>query len=464
MIQDELHKNAAGATGLGFGMLRVDPATAEHREALRDALVLGVDLFDLGDFRANPERFNAKADLFRGLVAEYAKRPVLAIVRGNLGSAATFRAPEGFGERVRWIYLVADPEFALGALEWDSARLYSLLAEELDTLEALARSGAIAAYGVGSAALTYAKSRPEALALEPLVLGRENVDWESAESAALNLRPENRRHFGWIEFPFNLYESEAATEENQVVGARNETLLRAARALGVRTIARRPFDAITEQGLRRIVAYPDHHRLDLYEAVRLTLETALAAEIEFLAKRNHARTVAGASAADLDPLWAHRLRDQLRHVVDPEQWKEIVRRRIVPDLEEVLARNSGEDVDPTVRTRYRDALEALLLSVKLFCEKNAAERNERLRAKLVEASPMLARKRRPADRDPALLALRIYRSVPELDYVLIGMRTPKYVRQVVESVAASPGDEPLPVTEIYETLIAAHTELEKGSP
>ena len=109
-------------------------------------------------------------------------------------------------------------------------------------------------------------------------------------------------------------------------------------------------------------------------------------------------------------------------------------------------------------------MEALLLSVKLFCEKNAAERNERLRAKIVEAAPTLGRKRRATDRDPGLLALRIYRSIPELDYVLIGMRSPKYVRQTIDSVRAAPAGEHLPAEEIYEALIAAHTELHTELP
>ena len=38
--------------------------------------------------------------------------------------------------------------------------------------------------------------------------GTEKFDWESADGA----RPAHRRHFGWIEFPLNLVESEAITE------------------------------------------------------------------------------------------------------------------------------------------------------------------------------------------------------------------------------------------------------------
>lgn len=458
-MRDE--KDNSAALRLGFGMLRVHPEDPRHREALRDALLAGVDLFDLGHFEGEspeaPLRFAAKTRLLQGLVAEYAPSPVRAIVRGSLGAVERFARPSPAEAKIEWIYLVADPEFALPSLEWDSARLYAGLAREFDALEARCRSGELAAYGVGSAALTYPKENPDALALEPLLGDPEPESSVFDSSAPGSARSANRRFFEWVEFPLNLFESQAATEETQTVGPRNGTLLDAAAAWGLRTIARRPLDAITEDGLRRLVAYPDHHRLDLHEAVRLTLETALAAEGEFLAKKNHARIQGGATPSDLDPLWAHRLRDQLKHVSDPEQWKEILRRRIEPDLRAIRSENASEG------QRYSDAMDALLLAVRLWCEKHAAERNERLRAKIIEASPTLGRKRLAEDRDLALLALRIYRSIPGLDYVLLGMRSPPYVQSFTAAQASASLDGILPREELRATLIAAHAALQKGS-
>lgn len=435
-----------GTPRLGFGMLRIDPENPEHRAALREALVRGVDLFDLGDFAVRAEAFTAKETLLRALVAEYAPGPVRVLVRGNLGAADRFLPLDE--AKIEWIYLVADPEFALPTLEWDHSRLYTLLAHELDTLESLVASGEISGYGVASAALTYAKENPEALALEPL-LGSSS-EWSSAPT-----RPANRRGFGWIEFPFNLYESEAETEETQVVGARTETLFAAARRWGLRTVARRPLDAITGEGLRRLVNYPDHHRLDLHEAVRLTLETALAAEEDL-----------SAAGTGIETHWAHRLRDQLKHVNDPEQWKEILRRKIDPDLKSIAERLERSGVPSSssgTSESYLDAMKALTLAVRLFSEKTAAERNERLRCRVVEASPTLSRKRRAEDRDLALIAFRIYRSIPDLSYVLVGMRSPKYVQSFTAAQAASAADELLPRDELRSALIAAHTALQKDS-
>lgn len=453
-------------------MLRLDPERAEHREALRDALVAGVDLFDLGDFEAragvsSSAGFSEKARLIGALVAEYAAVPVKVLVRGSLGSAerfggrfqdlvpgATARDP-----RIEWHYLVADPEFALRDLEWDHARLYTLLHRELDTLEELAARGVLAGYGVASAAFTYAKESPDALAIAPLFQGRSDDPSLELPDAPPARRPANRRRFRWIEFPFNLVESGAAWENAQSVGTETTTCLRAARAFGLTTVARRPFDAITADGLRRLAAYPDHHRVDLDEAVRRSLEVAIAEESETLVRANHERSRSGAASETLAPLWAHRLRDQLKHVTDPEQWREILRRRIDPDLRELAA----SPTPPTVR--YFDAMAALTLSVKLWCEKAAAERGERLRAKLVEAAPTLARHRRPEDRDPGLLALRIYRSIPGLDYVLVGMRSPNYVRSITaarsaENAARVPALGPEELTSVWT---AAHDFFAKGT-
>lgn len=437
-------------------MLRIDPERGEHREALRDALLRGVDLFDLGDF-ANAG-FAAKAELLRGLIAEHANRRTRIIVRANLGAASRLAYTlEGIQDpEIEWIALVADPEFALPTLEWDHAELYTLLAHELDTLENSAAQGLISAYGVASAGLTYPKENPEALALEPMILGREAFAWDP--NAAAGLRAANRRHFGWIEFPLNLCESGAATEPNQAIGAGHGTLLEAAATWKLVTVARRPFDAFTEMGLRRLVAYPDHHKLDLDEAVKRTLETAIAAEraVEPTRFENAVPPIA---------LWAHRLHDQLRHVSDPEQWKEVLRRRIDPDL---LRLEASPEPTPAL-DHYLDAMEALLLSVRLWLEKAAAERNERLRCRIVEAVPALGRRRLPTDRDLALLALRIYRSVPGLGAILVGMRSPRYVAALADAEAGFTDDDRLPPEELDGAWAAVHAVFheslpEKGNP
>jgi hypothetical protein len=436
---------------IGFGMLRIDTDHPEHREALVSALVRGVELFDLGEFEGETSTFGAKADLLLGLARDMRVPELTLLVRGALGSADRFTPRESTRNlTLNWVYLISDPEFALPDYGWDHARLYKKLAAELDLLENRAIEGGLAGYGVGSAAFTYAKEDPEALALEPLLVDDDGK------------RSERRRHFKWVEFPLNLFESEAATEINQVYGNEAGTLITVAKKWDLTTVARRPLDAMTEAGLLRLVAYPDHHRLDLNLAVSRTLEAVLKTEGEFLAKPNHAKTLAGEDASTLSPLWANRLRDQLKHVTDPEQWKEILRRKIEPDLKALKAEYSGENASEVSRA-YFDGMDALLLAVRLWCEKNAAERNERIRARIVEAVPYLQEKRRLEDRNLAVLALRIYRSIPGLDFILVGMRIPKYVQALASKPVGLALDDILPPDALDAALITGHTTLREQS-
>src|SRR5690606_33202390 len=110
--------------------------------------------------------------------------------------------------------------------------------------------------------------------------------------------------------------------------------------------------------------------------------------------------------------WAHRLRRQLVQVRDPEQWKQILQRRIEPELAAIRG----------VSERYDATMDALLLAVGMWFEKRAAERNERIRSKIVEAAPALR-----MDRSLAKTAIRIYRSIRGLNCVFVGMRSPHHV-------------------------------------
>jgi hypothetical protein len=107
-------------------------------------------------------------------------------------------------------------------------------------------------------------------------------------------------------------------------------------------------------------------------------------------------------------------------------------------------------------------MNALILSVKLWCEKSAAEKNERLRCEIVEAAPTLGKKRRPEERDLTVMTFRIFRSILGLDYVLVGMRSPRYVHSLTNTLANQDATDLLPKDELDSALIAAHTALEKG--
>lgn len=386
------------ACSAGFGLLRMDPSQPRHEQALIAALHAGIKIFDLGSI-SSPETLGKKVWLER-LIRESGKKTEFRfLIRGGIGkSAALPPLLENAPESISWTYFI----------EGDHGVSYETFRDEMNVVQKL---WSIDSVGISSARFTYPKEDPEFLNLE-VFLGQISA----------------------IEFPLNLYESAAFQLVNQSHGDETVTLLEAAAAYGIETFSRRPFDALTDSQLLRLISYPDHHRLDLDLALQRTLEVALEAEKELYGREL--------------PMWAHRLHSQLQFVNDPEQWKEILRRKIQPDLELIKSANASPAV-----TRYLECMEAVLLAIQLWCEKRAAERNERIRHRIATSSPEL----RGASRNLAALALSIYRSMPGLTTVLVGMRSEEYVNSVVKTFHPS---QPLLSPEAVQmALDAAHAEI-----
>lgn len=378
----------------GFGLLRVDPSSPEHLKAIRIALRAGVRVFDLGSLsEVKTSEEKTSEEKTKWLLAEIARLPETResehgyqlLIRGKIGHsnalADFFSGFDPAGSKVHWTYFIEGAHDTLYESFWEELSLLHELAPRYPEISL--------SLGVSSTRLTFDKEDPEFLSLEGLL--------------ASDVK------FSAIEFPLNLYESAAFQSKNQAHGDETLSLLNAADAFGLKTYTRRPFDSFTDSQLLRLISYPDHHRLDLNEAVKQTLEVALDAEAA-LQETTH-------------PKWAHRLHSQLQHVTDPEQWKEIKKRRIRPDIEVIALEGD----------RYRHylaCLDALLLSITLWCEKSAAERNERIRTLIAASSPEI----HGASRNLAELALTIYRSMPGLTTVLVGMRSEDYVHSVVSTL------------------------------
>ncbi len=387
-------------TSPGFGLLRVNPHSQEHGAAIRLALREGVRVFDLGS--VSDEETGGKADW---LISEISRQNLPQktyefLIRGALGERTQlFRflsqhAPKSTS--IKWTYLI----------EVGHGVTYEDIKNEVEGVSTLAVDIDI---GISSSRFTYEKEDPEFLALE-------GINGIKA-----------------IEFPLNLFECAPFESQNQAFGDEMLTLLDAAQRLGLRTYTRRPFDAVTDTQLLRLISYPDHHRLDLDLAVEKTLTVALTAESN--------------PELNLSSKWAHRLHSQLRYVTDPEQWKEISRRKILPDLNPLREQENKSEA----LSHYLDCMDALMTAITLWSEKRAAERNERIRNEIASSSDEM----RGASRNLAEVALSVYRSMPGLTTVLIGMRTEPYVQSVMKVFKS---ERPLLSNEaISEALQATHS-------
>lgn len=436
------------ATFLGFGTYRTGTRNPEHREALLFALNQGVKLIDTsanymdGDaekligavLRTRPDRDTimvvTKAGYIQGTnsrimrdrareghpfseVVEFSSDLSHCIHPEFLKDQIT-RSLERLGGTPIDVLLLHNPEYFLKKQDDTGANThreyYRRIEEAFRYLETEVKEGRIGSYGISSNTFIEAREHPEYTSLETCI--------EIAEKIATE---KGTHHFTTIQFPFNLFESQAALLTNNGP----HTVLELARSKGLRTLANRPFNAFTQKHLFRLISYRDHHGIDLNSAVQKMLDLVIRIESEFPGAKDSARF----------RFWGHILKDQLRHLVDFEQWREICTYRITPDLMAL-----GEEVqrsgDPKLKgfwDRYFPAMEAALLAITHWMENAAAERNERLRVRLIEKATPLR-----SNRSLSSLALSVYRATPGLDSVLVGMRSARYVEDAFSALKAPP--------------------------
>lgn len=440
-----MSRPSPGPTGsqLGFGCYRVSDRNPTHRAALAAALNEGVRLIDTStnygdgysemavgsvvrEWLAQPE--NERAELTIVTKAGYVQGSNLDRARSRELRGEAFPemvkltddlwhciSPEFLAAQITEsqerlagigidVFLLHNPEYFLKSNP-DHREYYRRIEAAFRHLETECDRHRIRAYGVSSNTFPEPKEHPEFTSLETLI--------EIAETIASETGKPHR--FRYVQFPFNLFESGAAMLSNQTA----DTVLELASRKNLIALANRPLNAFTEKHLVRLTNYRHRHGIDVDSAVQKTLNLAVRIEAEF---------PRGLLSHEHRQYWGHVLKDQLRHLVDIEQWRQIEAHRIRPELEHL---REDAELHPAIRAwwdRYSPAMDACLLAISAWLENAAAMRSERLKARLTQAVPALR-----SAQTLSQAAIRIYRSIPGLNYVLVGMRTPEYVRDAVQA-------------------------------
>lgn len=427
----------------GFGTYRVSSHSHEQMDALRLALRKGIRIVDTstnymdGDSEAaigqilNETEFKkldpkpliiSKAGYAQGSVLEFSRThhyPEMTQLSPNLWHCIspkflTDRLNESL-TRLPYVdyYLLHNPEYFL-KVQANHAEYYRRIREAFRHLEKECAQGKIKAYGVSSNTFIEPKEHPHFTSLEVLI--------EIADEIARDQG--SPHHFKAVQFPFNLFENEAYTL-NQFTGGLN--LLELASKNHLFTLINRPLNAFTPNHLVRLANYPHHHGIPLDTAIQKTLAQVISLESE-LPKDFSQNT--------RQPLfWGHILKDQLKHLVDIEQWRQIEAYRVRPALQVLrgsLENQSGAFDFTDWWKKYENSMSAALLSITYWLENEAAMRSERLKAKLTQAVPKLR-----SSTTLSNAALRIYRSIEGINCVLVGMRKESYVEDVLKAQAGS---------------------------
>ena len=435
--------NMLGRTGwsispVGFGGYRVNDHEPAHADALKLALRMGCNLIDTSTNytdggserlvgRILAEQF-ASGALNRDEIVVVSKA---GYVQGENMTLAVERARKGqpFPEMVEYnencwhcispeflaeqltrslarlrlqqldVFLLHNPEYFLKTAP-DHAEYYRRLKQAFAYLETEVKKGRIQYYGISSNTFPEAKEADDYTSLETV--------WELALSHELG--PQN--HFAVIQFPLNLFESGAAFEENNT--GRTVAALALDKKLG--TLVNRPLNAFTDNRMIRLADFPAHVGEGVSDRFRAAMTRTTDLESRYKGK---------AIVPTQQIAWGHVLKENFGRLAEVTRWKEILEYQILPTRDNalaVLATNGFSDWC----SEYRSASEELFAAFTALLESETAIQSKGIAARLDRAAPALS-----TSSTLSRKAIRVYRSIPGINCVLVGMRRPEYVQDAM---------------------------------
>lgn len=281
LVYQSLLPNGIGISGAGFGCYRVDVRVEEHQQALRKALLSGINLIDTSANYADGGSERLVGKVIQDLVlAKKIKREEVVIVskvgylQGQNYSLSQERKATGspFKDLVLYAeglehcihpdflaeqltrsldrlgletvdcYLLHNPEYYLNWAKQQKIPKAEARTEYLRRiriaflhLEEEVLAGRINYYGVSSNTFPRSKANFDFTSLADL--------WDIAQSISQD------HHFRVIQFPLNLFETGGMTEKNQPGG---KSLVEFAMDKGLGVLTNRPLNAIREDDLIRL--------------------------------------------------------------------------------------------------------------------------------------------------------------------------------------------------------------------
>ena len=271
-----LHVSAAG-----FGAYRVDSSVPAHRAALQSALLSGINLIDTSANYADGGSEKLIGEVLGELTAQgtVARDGVVIVSKGGYLQGSNYHRsqarkaagqpfpelvefahglehcihPEFLAEQIRGslerlqvetidCYLLHNPEYYLKYAEVKGMNRSAARTEYLRRIEAAFRhleteaaAGRIGWYGISSNTFVLPEDDYAFTSLAQV--------WELTEGLT------HAHRFAVIEFPCNLFETGAITENSQPGGA---SLIEVARAAGLGVLVNRPLNAIRDNDLIRL--------------------------------------------------------------------------------------------------------------------------------------------------------------------------------------------------------------------
>ncbi|MGD8774881.1 MAG: aldo/keto reductase [Syntrophobacterales bacterium] len=462
------HYGELNGTGLlvsqaGFGCYRADISLPTHKEALRAALLGGINLIDTSSNYGDGGSEKLVGVVLQELISSGDLRRESVVVVSKVGylqgqnyqlSQERKRKGDPFKELVLYaeglehcihpeflkdqltrslarlemttldFYLLHNPEYFLSwanktGISLDEARenYYDRIKRAFQHLEGEVEGGRIKYYGISSNTFPYPATNPEFTSLQTI--------WEIAESIS------RQHHFRLIQLPMNLLETGAVTESNQANG---QSVLEFAREKNLGVLINRPLNAI--DGNRLI-------RLADVDSRKPASEDEINARIEALVRSEQVLKNRVLPELNLTSYPQQQIMEQisigeiLRHhwrkFGTYERWQELQSSYFLPrflGVVQFLSQNLDltEEASNWIAS-HKELLEETFGSVASIYQGAAAEKSAQLRAMVspvdkewAEAQPL------------SQMAVRALRSTAGITTVLVGMRQEAYVKDVLEEL------------------------------
>jgi len=399
---------------IGFGTYRISDLNPEHIQAIRTAVEEGIDLIDTSTNYMDGAAERAIALALQPLPAHVVDNVEVVSKYGYIQGSTLARVKEGehFAETVEFaehIYHCISPEFmrdqlskSLERLNMDALGCYLIhnpeyflfneLNKDLDRNEVLDRmferieksfialeqevqNGRIKSYGISSNSFAKPSNDLEFLPYEDLV----TIAQRAAKEVGVS-----KHHFTTVQLPINLLETEGLK------------CAAWAHSNGLRVLANRPLNAQANELMFRLASYSEPH--DYYHHLNEVLEMT----------DDPALTTVHNMIAQLDDV-----KHKFGYVGEYEQF---LHTQVIPHFQKSL-----ETLDASV-------VELLAESLDLFLQEYA-------RMVAFECTKMtkvqLKEKLLGCDNTLQECALRFLMDEENIDYVLVGMRKPSYVMDVL---------------------------------
>ena len=399
---------------IGLGTYRISDQNPEHIQAIKTAVEEGIDLIDTSTNYMDGAAERAIALAFQPLPLKMIESVEIVSKYGYIQGTTLKRIQEGehFPEMVKYAdhiyhcispefmkdqltqsldrlnmaslgcYLIHNPEyFLLDALKHDLDRnetldrMFERIEKAFAALEKEVQKGRIKSYGISSNSFALESSDPEFLPYEDLV----TIAQRAAKSSG-----SERHHFSTIQLPINLLETEGLKCAEW------------AKKNGLRVLSNRPLNAQANNLMFRLASYDEPHDYyhHLNEVLAMTDDESLRSVHNMIAQL-----------------------DDVKHRFGfVGEYEQFLYSQVIPHF-----RKAMQNLAPV-------AVEMLAESLDLFLQEYAKmvafECTKMTKVQLKEELKGCSKRLQDC-------ALDFLQAQPSIDYILIGMRKPSYVMQVM---------------------------------